>query len=97
MIVTGLNKIRLFIEIYPEAKAPLTHWLKTIESNNFEHFIALKQSFNSVDFDKKTKETIFDLGGNKFRLICTVIYTYYTVRIMEILTHEMYDKKNKRR
>ncbi len=97
MIVTGLNKILQFIAAYPEAQSPLTHWLKTIESNNFEHIVELKQSFNSVDFDKKTKETNFNIGGNKFRLVCIVIYTVNAARILELLTHGMYDKRNKNR
>jgi mRNA interferase HigB len=97
MVVTGLNKIVEFVEEHPEAKPSLTFWLKTIESNDFEHFVALKQSFNSVDFDGRSKETIFDIGGNKFRLICVVVYTVNTVRIIKVLTHEQYTKRIKRR
>ncbi len=97
MLVTGLDKISKFIERHPEARPPLTYWLKTIESNNFDHFVGLRQSFNSVDYDRKSKETIFDIGGNKFRLICVVLYTINSIRILEVLTHEEYDKRNKRR
>lgn len=37
--------------------------------------------------------TVFDIGGNKYRLIALVDYEYQKVFIRAILTHAEYDKE----
>ena len=56
---------------------------------DFEHFAALKDVFGSADISDNF--TIFDVGGNKFRIITRVIYRLRTVFIRNVLTHEQYN------
>jgi len=52
-------------------------------------FAELKRVFRSVD--KVGKFTVFDIGGNKFRLIAAVHYNRKKVYIRHVLTHAEYD------
>ncbi|MGA2592530.1 MAG: type II toxin-antitoxin system HigB family toxin [Bryobacteraceae bacterium] len=53
---------------------------------------ALKADFGSADFVGDL--TVFNVGGNKYRLIAFVHYRRQIVYIKHILTHEKYDEGN---
>lgn len=38
--------------------------------------------------------TVFNIGGNNFRLITKIEYEYHKVFIKHVLTHPEYDKEN---
>ncbi len=61
-----------------------------IERNRFEHWAALKATFGSVD--KVGPLAVFDLGGNKYRLIAHVRFDKQIVYIRAVLHHRDYDK-----
>jgi mRNA interferase HigB len=61
-----------------------------MESNGFKHFPDLKRVFPSADYVKP--KTVFNVGGNKYRLITWVDYGLQTVVVKEALTHEEYDR-----
>ncbi len=54
--------------------------------------------FGQTDVASDTKSrrtaTIFDIGGNKYRVITLIDYRRQTVLIMHVLDHKEYDKKN---
>ena len=60
-----------------------------MESNSFKHFVELKKTFGSADQVKP--HTVFDICGNKYRLIAVVDYTLQSVSIECVLTHAEYD------
>ena len=77
---------------HPESANALDGWYRIIKKNQFITFAELKKSFNSVD---KVKDVyIFDIGGNKLRLIATIHFQRQKVYIRDILTHKEYDKNN---
>lgn len=51
---------------------------------------AIRRSVNSADFVGDL--VVFDIGGNKYRLIAYVHYRQQAVNIKHILTHRDYDK-----
>lgn len=89
-----ITKKRLleFIEKYPKSKKALMNWYKIVKETNYENFGELKNSFSSVD--KVGKLTVFNIGGNKFRLIAAIHYNVHKVYIRQILLHEEYDLDN---
>lgn len=82
--------LREFSEIHPDAGRPLQDWRRIIEKNTFEHFSALKQAFNSVD--KVGEQRVFNIGGNKYRLLAFVQFPRQMVYVKAVLTHAQYDK-----
>jgi mRNA interferase HigB len=76
---------------HPESANALDGWYRIIKRNQFNNFAELKKSFNSVD--KVGSLFVFDIGGNKLRLITHIHFSRKKVYIGHILTHKEYDKK----
>ena len=53
-------------------------------------FAELRQAFASVD--KVGERYVFNIGGNKYRLIATIAYSIQTVWVKHVLTHAEYDE-----
>jgi mRNA interferase HigB len=82
--------LREFAEAYPLAAPPFQGWRKVIEKNIFTNWAELKRSFGAVD--KVGDKTVFDIGGNKYRIIAHVRFEKQIVYINAVLTHAEYDK-----
>ena len=75
---------------YSDSRSSLQTWLQTMQQNKFKHFSDLKQAFGSADYVKPY--TVFNISGNKYRLISLINYSTGAARIASILTHAEYDK-----
>ncbi len=76
--------------LYPQCASALAGWLKVVEENEFKSFAELKAVFNSID--KVGDLFVFDIGGNKLRLIASIHFNRKKLYIRHILTHQEYDK-----
>ncbi len=90
MRIISLSALRAFIAEHPSAEAPLMSWRRVIEKNHFAHWAALKAAFNTVD--KVGERAVFDIGGNKYRLIAWIRFEAQIVYIKAVLTHRDYDR-----
>lgn len=91
MILIGQRKIAKFIRKHPLAKASLERWVVLITENNFDSFPHLKSVFLMADYVQPY--TVFNIGGNDFRLIAQISYLDKTIIIDSIFTHAEYDKE----
>lgn len=76
-------------------KKSLLKWATIFESACFSNPNELKKIFPNADIVKDSKGnnlTVFNIGGNEARLIASIDYENYRLRIREILTHSEYDK-----
>ena len=80
----------IFAAGHREAEAPLQIWRRIIESSTFANFAELKRTFNTVD--KAGDFFVFDIGGNKFRLVAAVHFNRRMVFIRHVFTHKEYDQ-----
>lgn len=90
MKIISHKPLRIFIEEQPQAALPLLGWRRVIEKNRFTHWTELKAAFNTVD--KVGELTVFNIGGNKYRLIAYIRFEKQIVYIKAVLTHQDYDK-----
>lgn len=95
MKIYGSEKLIDFVQLYPRAQAPLERWQFLVHIANWENFSKLKEAFRSADYFEGF--VIFDIGGNKFRLIADVLYDKQSLYVQQILTHEEYDKNKWKR
>jgi mRNA interferase HigB len=79
-----------FAERHPEARVALQMWRKTIEAGSFPNFAKLRQAFNATD--RVGDFYVFDIGGNKFRLVAAVLFNVQKLYVRHVLTHKEYDK-----
>ena len=91
MHVISKKKIEEFSKIHPDSKKALLEWYKIIKNINFENHSELKTIFPSADL--VGRKTVFNIGGNKYRLVARVNFFYHKVFILHILTHSEYDKE----
>ncbi|GAB3349868.1 MULTISPECIES: type II toxin-antitoxin system HigB family toxin [Chromohalobacter] len=75
---------------HPNTANALDAWYRLIKANDPKDFDAMKRLFPATD--KVGKFHVFDIGGNKLRLIAIVHYQAKKVYIRHILTHVEYDK-----
>ena len=68
----------------------LDHWYRMIKQAEINNFAELKALFPTAD--QVNKMIVFNVGGNKIRLICKIRYNSRTVYVLHVLTHIEYDK-----
>ncbi|MBY0572889.1 MAG: type II toxin-antitoxin system HigB family toxin [Undibacterium sp.] len=68
-------------------------WHKLLENHAPMNFHEVKQICNSADYS--APYTIFDVGGNNFRVIAVIHYNRQKLYIREVFTHAEYDRWNK--
>ena len=90
MRIISNSALRAFAADHPQAEFPLQGWRRVIEKNQFANWAELKAAFNAVD--KVGELVVFDIGGNKYRLIAYIRFEKQIVYIKAVLTHRDYDK-----
>lgn len=89
MRVISHKKIRDFTKKHAASKKPLEAWYKIVRHANFGSFSDLRKTFSSAD--QVGKFTVFNVGGNKYRLISAIHYNRSILYIREVMTHEEYN------
>lgn len=79
-----------FAKQHPETGSALDHWYRIVKHTDFSSFVALRKTFPGAD--QVGRLTVFNIGGNKARLIAAVHYNRRTIYIRHVLTHKEYDK-----
>jgi mRNA interferase HigB len=64
----------------------LARFLKIAHNAEWPHSSALKETFSTADTGKRTGKVIFDIGGNKYRLIAVVNFERQSVLIDQVFT-----------
>jgi len=92
MHIITRSRITEFWKKHPDAETSLRLWYKLTSFAQWQSFAELRQVFSSAD--QVGNLTVFNIGGNKYRLITLVDYEYQKVFIRQVLTHAEYDKQN---
>jgi mRNA interferase HigB len=79
-----------FWDRHPDSKTSLTLWYKLTATSSWQNFVELREVFASAD--QVGNLTVFNIGGNKYRLIVFIDYAYQKVFIRNVLTHAEYDR-----
>jgi len=83
------KRVLEFTRKHPDAESALDHWYRVMKRYHFDNFASLRSVFPSADVGKVT---VFNIGGNKARLIAAIHYNRRKVFIRHVLTHDEYDK-----
>lgn len=79
-----------FAAAHREADAPLQAWRKIVQTGTFANYADLKRAFNATD--KVGDFYVFDIGGNKYRVISAIHFNRQTLFIRHVFTHQEYDR-----
>ncbi|MEO1297772.1 MAG: type II toxin-antitoxin system HigB family toxin [Cyanobacteria bacterium J06636_16] len=92
MHIITRSRLVEFWEEHPESKTSLLLWHKLTTTAQWKNLIETRKVFRSAD--QVGNFTVFNIGGNKYRLITFIDYTYQKVFIRNVLTHAEYNKNN---
>ncbi len=92
MQVIAKRALREFWEKHPKAETPLKVWFAIADKADWTGPADVRDQFgNTVDFVADNR-VIFDIGGNKYRLIVHVAYPFKRILIKFVGTHSEYDR-----
>ncbi len=91
MRIISKRIINIFIDEHPDAKESLNDWYQKTSNRLWTNFIDIKHTFNSVDYVKNDLY-VFNINGNKYRLVARIFFKHPKVYIRFIGTHAEYDK-----
>lgn len=91
MRVISRKALRKFWEKHADAQSPLLLWYERITTDQFTSLNDLRQTFPSADIVENF--TVFNIAGNRYRLIAYIDYEYRMVFIRSVLTHAEYSKE----
>jgi mRNA interferase HigB len=92
--VLGEAALERFAKQHAAARKPLARFLALAGVATWKHFQEVKQSFPATDYAAATGTLVFNIAGNKFRLIARVDFEEQVLYIHAVMTHEKYNREN---
>lgn len=93
MTVWGERIVAKFARKHAASRKPLARFLEIVRTAEWAHFPAVKKSFPATDYAPESETLIFDIGGNKYRLIAKVDFEERILLVQTVLTHEEYSRE----
>lgn len=93
MRVISLSTLKAFWEMNPartDARQPLLAWHQFVRKADWRSPAELKADFGSASILKDGR-VVFNIAGNKYRLVVWINYAYRIVYVRFIGTHREYD------
>jgi mRNA interferase HigB len=93
MRVQNKEKLDSFKKKHPTIASAINRWVTIVEAADWKNPSDVKKTFG-VNVDFVGKQVVFDIGGNKARVIAKIVYgILQIVNITHVLDHAEYDKK----
>lgn len=95
MRVISLKPLREFWQRHPDAEEPLRLWYKTATSAVWSSLQDVRRTYPHADGVRTSDSstlTVFNIGGNKYRLVARIRYDYQLVNVRAVTTHREYDE-----
>jgi mRNA interferase HigB len=89
MHVISRKKLREFWADHLDSQAPLNDWFKVASKADWGKFADIRATYRHAD--QVGRFVVFNIGGNKYRLIVEVLYDAGRVLVRHVLTHREYD------
>jgi len=97
MRLIARKMLERFGQKHPKARAPLLRWYGAVNEAEWTNFGQVRAVFPHADQVRTASGrtvTVFNVGGNKFRLVTAIHYNRQIVYVMRVYTHKEYDATN---
>jgi mRNA interferase HigB len=92
MQIIAKRTLKLFWKRHPQAEIPLRNWYAVVDKVAWRGPADVKAMFGTtVDFVEDNR-LVFDIAGNKYRLVVHVAYRFKRVLVKFVGTHKDYDR-----
>lgn len=95
MRIIKKSTLRGYWHRHPGAETPLRNWLDAVKSARWRQIQDLRKTFPHADsaiVGSGNTVTIFNIGGNDYRLLVSIKYKWGVLYIRDFLTHAEYSK-----
>ena len=92
MRVISKARLRRFWEKarYRDAEGPLRAWYSVVSRATWKNWGDVRAVYASADLIGDC--VVFNIAGNKYRLIARIRYRSHKVYVLKVMTHREYDK-----
>jgi mRNA interferase HigB len=97
MRIITRKRLREFARQHPDAAEPLERWHRAFgaaEWNNLQEVRRVYPHADAVTVESGNTVTVFNIGGNRYRLVVAIHYNGQRVYILRLLTHAEYNKNS---
>ena len=91
MIIANKEILDTFVQKHSQSAGPLNSWIEKVKNTNWLNHTELKKMFPSADYVRNGRY-VFNIGGNKYRIVAVVIFIGGVMNIRFVGTHSEYDK-----
>lgn len=93
MRVISRRPLKALAQWYPDAKAELEAWFREAEAAHWANPAQIKAQYGHASILKGSR-VVFNICGNKYRLVVKINYAYEIVYVRFAGTHREYDRVN---
>ena len=91
MRLIALSALKTFWAHHPDAKQPLLSWHEEVKHANWQSPANVKTGFGRASILQDGR-VVFNIAGNKYRLVVWINYPYRVVYIRFVGSHRQYDR-----
>jgi mRNA interferase HigB len=92
MHLIAISRLRLTASQFPDVSTQIQDWYSIVKEVNWQNLIEIQQTYASAE--AVGNFTVFNIKGNRYRLIISINYQKQIVYFKYFLTHSEYDKDN---
>jgi mRNA interferase HigB len=96
MRVITRKRLREFAQRYPDVSEPLQKWCRFFREAEWENLQDVRRVYphaDAVTVASGNSVTVFNICGNKYRLIAAIHYNRQRVYVLRLLRHAEYSKE----
>ena len=96
MRLLRLDRLMEFIERHPDADGAVRSWVRCVADVEWRSLIDVRQTYRHADgvaLDDGRVVTVFNIRGNKYRLVAGIDYRIGVVNVLKVMTHAEYSKE----
>jgi mRNA interferase HigB len=93
--VISNKRLREFWQKHPDAEAALRDWYRTASKAKWRHLQDVRIEYPHADGVPVATGriiTVFNICGNKYRLVADILYKVQVIYVCNVLTHAEYNK-----
>jgi len=95
MHIITRTRLTAFGQLHEDAAQPLRDWARVVRRKDYAGHLEVKSDFPNADFIGPRK-VVFNICGNRYRLVVDMRYDLGAVYIRHVVTHAKYDRLIKR-
>jgi mRNA interferase HigB len=95
--VISFKRLREFYQFHRDAEWPLRRWFLMASKATWRTIADVRRGFPHADpvlVKSGRAVTVFNVSGNKYRLITAIHYDRQRIYVLRIMAHRQYDKNN---